>query len=120
MQRADQGHAGDEAGRHTAPAGQRQEHQTGENHPRQHGEIAVHLAGQVDADQVEGKGPEQGDEDQIAHAASMTKAGDLSGCATKREGLARPQACQPNDQAAFRVAMSMTKRYFTSLLSMRS
>ena len=76
-----QGHASDEAGRHAAPAGKWQEHQAGENHPRQHGEIAVHLAGQVNADQVEGKGPEQGDEDQIAHAASTTKAGDLSGCA---------------------------------------
>ncbi len=81
LQRTDQGHADDEAGGDTAPAGKWQEHQASEDYSGQHGEIAVYLAGQVNADQVEGKGPEQGDEDQIAHAASTTKAGDLSGCA---------------------------------------
>ncbi len=34
LQRTDQGHADDEAGRDTAPAGKWQEHQPGENYPR--------------------------------------------------------------------------------------
>ena len=70
LQRADQCYAADEARCHAAPAGQREEYHACQQHACQHSEVAVHLASEVGTDQVEGKRPEQGDENQVAHADS--------------------------------------------------
>jgi len=47
------------------PLGHGQEDESGEHHPREHGEVAIHLTGEVDVDQAEGEGPEKGDEDEV-------------------------------------------------------
>ena len=46
---------------------QRQEQQAGQQDAGKHGKVAVHLAGEILADQAEGDGPEQGDGDEIKH-----------------------------------------------------
>ncbi|MCY1396042.1 hypothetical protein D9M71_110020 [compost metagenome] len=75
LQRAGQPEAGQQPPRQAAPDGERQEHQGGDQHPRQHGEVAVHLAGQVLADQAEGEGPEQGDGEQVGHGSRAPRDG---------------------------------------------
>ncbi|MNE61985.1 hypothetical protein D3C80_1572370 [compost metagenome] len=62
LQRTDQQHRTHEAWFDLTPAGQRQEHQPGQQHPRQHCEIAVDMPRQVLADQAEGKRLDQRDD----------------------------------------------------------
>ncbi|MNS73520.1 hypothetical protein D3C72_1069630 [compost metagenome] len=62
LQRADQQHRAHEARLDLTPAGQGQKHQSGQQYPRQHGEVTVHMSSQVLADQAEGKRLDQRDD----------------------------------------------------------
>src|SRR5690606_7166771 len=67
LQCADQQKAAGHVSWQAAGPQQRQEQQAGQQDAGKHGKVAVHLAGEILADQAEGDGPEQGDGDEIRH-----------------------------------------------------
>ena len=70
LQRADQQHGAQEARFDLTPARQRQEHQPGEQHPGEHGKVAVDVASEVFADQAERESLDEGDDQKVLHGAS--------------------------------------------------